>query len=512
MPCWWCGLKKSDEVLLPPRQYKIVEVITSSKELNAHALAKILGRKVTDIMRDLEELKDKDLIAIDKYDITEVTISNEGVKYLKVQPERVILDLTKNYDISNLKELANKSQLSKKEFSAALGILRRLGVIKISKDGLHVINSNLSKLEDYVSNILKVLNIVKDKEVSLNELPTQLSNFIKECKRRGLIQFKQSKTIVIRPTNKLIQLWSEGKIRKAEVITVLTPEIIVSGKWREAVIKEFDLSIEPPAIKIVKKHPYIQFLNHVREIVLSMGFEEVKGPHVELELWNFDILFVPQYHPSRSTTDVYFVRNKNLRLSAPTDLLNKVREMHESKLKYRWDPLKALNLILRTHTTSVSMRTIYSKGRGEYRAFSLDRVFRPDTPDPTHLMEFHQLEGIIVGKKVTFKDLLGFFKEFARRLGLGEVKFKPAYFPFTEPSVEGYIKHPNLGWIEVFPGGMFRPEVLKPLGLEGYNVAAWGIGIDRIAMIILDIDDIRHLYTNDLSIISRMKVPEVIYR
>ncbi|RLI99201.1 MAG: phenylalanyl--tRNA ligase subunit alpha, partial [Candidatus Aenigmatarchaeota archaeon] len=172
-----------------------------------------------------------------------------------------------------------------------------------------------------------------------------------------------------------------------------------------------------------------------------------------------------------------------------------------------WDPRRALRLILRTQTTAVSARSLYARGDGEYMLFSLDRVFRPENLDPKHSMEFYQLEGIIVGEKVTFRHLIGFFNEMARRLGLGKVMIKPAYFPFTEPSVEGFIKHPKLGWIEVFPGGMFRPELLLPLGIKKSNVAAWGIGVDRIAMTVLGIDDIRLLFTQDLDFIRNAGVP-----
>jgi len=174
---------------------------------------------------------------------------------------------------------------------------------------------------------------------------------------------------------------------------------------------------------------------------------------------------------------------------------------------YKWDPMRALRLILRTQTTAVSARTLYARGEGEYMCFSLDRVFRPENLDAKHSMEFYQLEGIIVGRDVTFRHLLGFFHEIAKRLNLGEVKVKPAYFPFTEPSVEGFIKHPKLGWIEVFPGGMFRPEMLRALGLRGVNVAAWGIGIDRIAMTVLGVDDIRLLFAKDLTFLRNVPRP-----
>lgn len=126
-------------------------------------------------------------------------------------------------------------------------------------------------------------------------------------------------------------------------------------------------------------------------------------------------------------------------------------------------------------------------------------------------MEFYQLDGIIVGKNVTFKHLLAFFKEFAAALGIREVWFKPGYFPFTEPSVEGFIKHPSLGWIEVFPGGVFRPEVMEILGAPGVRAIAWGIGIDRLAMAVLGLDDIRDLFSKDLDFLQKLPTPILPY-
>ncbi|MEM3949091.1 MAG: phenylalanine--tRNA ligase subunit alpha, partial [Zestosphaera sp.] len=274
----------------------------------------------------------------------------------------------------------------------------------------------------------------------------------------------------------------------------------------------FDLGVEVPKRTPRLRHPYTQFMMYIKEILIGMGFEEVKGPYLESSLWNFDALFVPQHHPARKESDVYYVENVELPVSEK-DVLERTKKVHEEVLRYNWRSEVAATPVLRTHTTPVSMRTIYERGAGEYRVFSFDRVFRPDTPDPTHLMEFHQLEGIIVGKEVTFRELLGFFKELASRLGMKEVRFKPAYFPFTEPSVEGFVRHPKLGWVEVFPGGMFRPEVLASVALPTtYKVAAWGIGIDRLAMIVLGVDDIRDLYSNDLDVIEATKIPEVMLR
>ncbi|MGC8975516.1 MAG: phenylalanine--tRNA ligase subunit alpha, partial [Thermoprotei archaeon] len=336
--------------------------------------------------------------------------------------------------------------------------------------------------------------------------------WVASLKHRKLVEVDEVKIIRVYATQNLFELLSEGKVVEGILITNLTSEDLVTGAWRRAIFKEFDVGIEVPTRTPKIRHPYTLFMRYVKEILVEMGFEEVRGPYVESCLWNFDALFVPQYHPSRKETDVYYVSNARAEVKE-VEVLERTKLVHSKVWKYSWRDDVARLTVLRTHTTPVSLRTIYERGAGEYRVFSFDRVFRPDTPDPTHLMEFHQLEGIIVGKKVTFMELLGFFKELAKRLGMEEVKFRPAYFPFTEPSVEGFVKHPKLGWIEVFPGGMFRPEVLASVALPlDYKVAAWGIGIDRLAMIVLGFDDIRNLYSCDLDIIESTRIPEVILK
>ncbi len=494
------------EVKLPPRQYKIIKVLAESGgRLSVNELAAKLSKKVSDLMRDLEELASRKLIKLTRRRAYSIKITELGIDYLEAGlPEERLFKVVKRLEGEvPISELRSVCGLENNEFAAAMGILRKFSLISVSKGVVKYIGNEEAEN--------RFAEYVRELKVRLRNLTTPLitdrvPSWARDLRRRGFIAIEEVKEIYVDLPEEILDLCLKGMIKEATIITKLTPEIISSGLWEGAEFKEFDLSIDVPRVVPIRKHPYIQFLEYVRYVVITMGFKEMKGPHIESELWNFDVLFVPQYHPSRRETDVYFIKTGASR-KEPKDVIDRVKSVHESRLRYKWDPLKALRLILRTHTTPVSMRTIYECGEGEYRAFSLDRVFRPDTPDPTHLMEFHQLEGIIVGKKVTFKHLLGFFKEFAKRLNLGEVLFKPAYFPFTEPSVEGYIKHPKLGWIEVFPGGMFRPEVLEAVGLKGYNVAAWGIGIDRIAMLVLGIDDIRHLYTNNLRVIRSMKVP-----
>ena len=152
--------------------------------------------------------------------------------------------------------------------------------------------------------------------------------------------------------------------------------------------------------------------------------------------------------------------------------------------------------------------TLLSKLKKEdvpYKMFIIDKVFRPDVLDAKHLVEFDQCEGIVVDEGLSFKHLLGYMKEIAIMLGAENIKFKPSYFPFTEPSVEAYVKFPKLGWMEIGGAGIFRPEVTKPLGVD-VPVLAWGIGIGRLAMMKLGVSDIRYLYSDNLGWLRNKEV------
>ncbi len=497
---------KNDRIVLPERVYRVFEVLLGlGGRAPTEELARSLGRKVSDIQRDLAELERLGLIKAIKEVSKRPELTPEGVEALEngLPEVRVLNTLDALGGEAPISELVRESGIDDKELKAALGRLRRAGLVEIRGGVVRLIETDRTHFLESVSEIIKGL-----KEVAEGRYPPIFG----ELKKRRLVREVVSKTQVVEVTEKGALAWKENRVMMARVITALTPEIIKSGEWKGAEFKEFDLSIDVPTIYPVRKHPYVYFLQRVREILVGMGFVEVKGPHIESELLNFDALFVPQYHPARRGTDVYFVKGLPRLEGVSRELIERVREVHERGWRYRWSPERALRLVLRTHTTPVSVRTMMERGEGEYRVFSLDRVFRPDTPDPTHLMEFHQLEGIIVGRRVTFRHLLGFFTELAKELELGDVMFRPAYFPFTEPSVEGYIKHPKLGWIEVFPGGMFRPEVIKAAGLSGVNVAAWGIGIDRIAMLVLGINDIRDLYTNNIIKIRSVPYPKEVMR
>ncbi len=500
-----------ETIYLPPRQKRIVdEVLRGARSVDE--VAERLGLRREDLMRDLEELRARGLLSIERAKKSFYALSEEGRRYLEEGlPEERVLEvlekagtpLTKEGLVEAAKRLGVK--LTPREAGIGLSQLARIGAVTISGGEIRL--SDPAKAKENIGRLADALRDIAERGIADAEAAALL-------KRRKLAVRRERTEVKLAPTDLLNFLVERGMLREGRVITTLTPEDIESGAWREAYFKPFDLSVEPPTPSYGRKHPYLEFLDWIREILVSMGFEEMKGPHVELELWNFDALFQAQDHPAREIHDTYFVKGRPRGRFADKEYMERVARTHRDGWTtgsrgwgYKWDPGRALRLVLRTQTTAVSMRTIYERGPGEYMCFSLDRVFRPENLDAKHSMEFYQLEGIIVGKEVTFRHLLGFFDEMARRLGLGEVKVKPAYFPFTEPSVEGFIKHPHLGWIEVFPGGMFRPEVVEPLGLKGYNVAAWGIGVDRIAMTVMGIDDIRLLFTQDVEWIRRQPRP-----
>jgi phenylalanyl-tRNA synthetase alpha chain len=262
-----------------------------------------------------------------------------------------------------------------------------------------------------------------------------------------------------------------------------------------------------PYLQGARPHPYLAWLEEVEEILIGLGFEESEGPLLETEFWNADVLYMPQEHPARSVHDMFFV-NAQPGAPLPGDLVERVAAAHEGRpmpgetlpispgwrTPYSRD--RARRPVLRSQTTAVSARYLAAHPAPPFRMYCIGRNFRPDALDTRHHIEFDQCEGILGDRGVTIRHLVGVFKAFAEALGISDLKIRPSYFPFTEPSIEGYVRHPRLGWMEIFPGGMLRPEVLRPLGVE-VPVAAWGIGITRLALVALGYNDIRDLYLDD---------------
>ncbi len=289
--------------------------------------------------------------------------------------------------------------------------------------------------------------------------------------------------------------------------------MLKDGSWRGKNFRKYNISLRPPRLAIGRKHPYREFLDQVKSRLVAMGFVEMRGPLVESEFWNMDALYMPQFHPAREIHDVYFVKKPVYSKEIDEPYLSQVAKTHNDGWKtgsrgwgYKFDMERARRLILRSQGTAVSARTLAGKPGIPGRYFSIARCFRYDQVDATHAPDFYQVEGIVLGEEINFRMLLGLLELFAVKMaGAGDVRFLPAYFPFTEPSVELHVKHPALGWMELGGAGLLRPEVTMPLGIK-VPVIAWGLGLDRMAMIALGIDDIRDLFSSDLDMIRTKRV------
>jgi len=490
----------SSSIYITPKQYSIVKLLVEMLEVDVEELARALGTKREDLMRDLAELEHMGLLRVERYKTTEYVLSETGKRYIeKGLPEEQVYSVVEKCSGVLLEEFLNCV-----ENHGVLSEDARIGLQYLVKSKCISIENGKPLVRD-ASKCLEAISKAREVRASILDLVNGKSvqgEIVVLAKRRRIIETRERSVLKVRALDRLLDTWRSGLIREKELVTIIKPEI--AKELDRYIIKEFDLTVELPGIHVPKKHPFMQLIDELREIMISMGFEEVKGPHVEAELWNFDVLFQAQDHPAREIHDTFFLKTTLTAQAAPS-LLDSVKRVHEAGWGYTWNPARALRLVLRSQTTAVTARALYERGGGEYRVFTIDRNFRPENLDAKHSMEFYQLDGVIVGKNVNFKHLLFFFKELAAALGLKEVWFKPGYFPFTEPSVEGYVKHPKLGWIEVFPGGMFRPEVMEMLRCSGYNAAAWGIGVDRLAMIVLGIDDIRLLFTSNITELSNIK-------
>ena len=306
--------------------------------------------------------------------------------------------------------------------------------------------------------------------------------------------------------------FSKGADSKEEV-SELTPELLKDKKWEKVAFRKYDVSLPVAPIHHGRRHFVAQAMEYMRKIYLEMGFKEMEGSLVNTAFWNFDALFTAQDHPVRDMQDTFYLDPLKGRLPAKKTV-DAVKRAHESGTpgstgwQYKWNAEDAKRIALRTHTTVLSAQTLSRMKKNGWPAkyFAIGKCFRNETLDWSHLFEFNQFEGIVIDKDANFRHLLGYLKEFFKKLGFSKARFRPAYFPYTEMSIEIDVFHPvHKKWLELGGAGIFRPEVVEPLLGEFVPVLAWGPGFDRILMDYYKITDIRDLYKNDVKQLRGMK-------
>ena len=424
-------------------------------------------------------------------------------------PERNALIALEKKGRMDLSELA--VHLPNGEDKIAVGWMKRKGLADIVKeeDSKILVMTQTGKgfLKERMPDEL-LLDRMTSSQVSEKDVDPAM---IKDLKgRQGLI----TEYIV---TKRSVSLTEDGKalvkegIDLTEEVAQMTVEMIQSGKWKDAKFRRYDVQTFAPAVSPAKKHPLSRLAAEVREIFTQMGFTEIDDEYIQPAFWNLDVLFTPQDHPARELQDTFYLETPASIKINDKELVEKVKSIHETGGDTgstgwggKWSLEKAESALLRTHTTVNTIKYISKNKDPPAKVFSLSRIFRKESIDATHLPEFTQIEGIIIDEKGNFDMLVSLIKSFYKKMGFDQIRIRPAYFPYTEPSLEVEVFF-NGKWMELGGAGIFRPEVTAPFGVE-YPVLAWGFGFERLAMLKWDIRDIRDLYVSDMDLLKKNTV------
>ena len=486
----------------------------SASVLDTIAFASLKGWSHTELVGAIRSLEALEMVTLQPREVEKWKVTEEGREYEKAGlPEIQVLTSVLALDG------CSSSQLSEKLGDVAkvgVGAAMKAGFIKMDKaSGRLVVGEKapIAGARSLLSDSLTALVKLMDTE-SAETIEAEIGkSVLEELKKRKLAV--KSK-VVFYEVQKGANFSTE--ISKSE--TALTVEMVQkSNLWKSTNFKQYNLNALGADIAGGSLHPLLKVKTEIRKILMSMGFEEMPtNRYVESSFWNFDSLFQPQQHPARDAHDTFFIQSPATAEALPQDYLERVKEMHEVGgagsigWRYDWSEEESRKNILRTHTTAVSARVLYEIGQeykkeGKFRArkcFSIDRVFRNESLDATHLAEFHQVEGFVVDYGLNLGNLIGEIKEFFRRMGLEQLSFKPAYNPYTEPSMEIFAYHPGLKKrIEIGNSGIFRPEMLSPMGFpENVSVIAWGLSVERPTMIKYGISNIRDLFGHKMDVTS----------
>ncbi|MEM4347116.1 MAG: phenylalanine--tRNA ligase subunit alpha [Candidatus Altiarchaeota archaeon] len=473
---------------LHPHEIKILSVLKG--RLTPKEISERAEIPVDAVMRALSWLFSKDLVQLEEKIQKEISIADEGKIYLKKGlPERQIIEFVKN----NKKISEVEKKFGKEITSIGISWLKRKNLAKIENGIIKIISSEKTSDEKLLE-LLEKKKILKFEE--LNDELKQAVEFLK--KRQDIIKISERRILYAIPTKKGLEL-SEKEFSFG--ISQLTPELLKTGRWKGEKFREYDVNIfvfpEYPA----KKHPLTLMIEKIREIFITLGFNEISGSLVESAFWNFDALFQPQDHPAREMQDTFYLKTpKEIKIDFWDKLKNAVRDAHEKSWKYSWNEEIAKKTLLRTHTTSVTAHYLSTLRREDLpkKVFCIGKTFRNEALDYKHLPEFYQVDGIIVDENANFRNLLGILKRFYDELGF-KVRFRPGYFPYTEPSLECEIYLENKKeWIELGGAGIFRPEMVNALLGFDCPVLAWGLGLERLIMLSLNMEDIRDIYISDI--------------
>ncbi len=477
-----------------------------------------------EVLRALQWLQNKKLVIL-KEEVKELAVLGENGKKYKSNklPERRFLEAIADGKEHEMQACIDSSNISKEEANVSIGVLKVKNAINVRKDQEK--NTLLVQLTEAGKKLLKEKFpeekiLEKDFPFEVKHLPEEEKNILQYLvKRKGLLEIDLYKIRNAVLTDLGKDVLKQG-ISNEEVVDRITSDLLKTGSWKTKRFRAYDIKAPVSRVFGGRRHFMNEAIDYVKRIWLDLGFKEMKGNIVQPSFWNFDALFTPQDHPAREMQDTFFIKDPRSATipstAASKELVKNIKETHEDGKKtgstgwrYAWNIEEAKKNVLRTHTTVLSAQTLAKLKESQLPAkfFSVGTVFRNETLDWKHLFEFHQTDCIVVDPDANFKNMLGYLKDFFRKMGYDKVRFRPAYFPYTNCSTEVEVLHPiHKRWMELGGAGIFRSEVVMPLLGKDIPVLAWGLGLERIIMDYYEFNDLRDIYKNDLKLIRESKL------
>ncbi|WP_302081960.1 phenylalanine--tRNA ligase subunit alpha [Salinibaculum rarum] len=501
---------------LPHTQLAVLEAASAEEDRPTTEVASAADLKPEAATRAAFELEEAGLVTVSEETDDSVSLTDEGHTYVEEGlPElslyEAALDAGADEDPASLGELLGAAGLDGPAVDIALANFARKGYGSVDSGDVSA-DPDADPATD--AERLALEQLAEDGESDVD------ADVLDQLESRGLIARSESTVRSVRLTDEGVNALMEG-IEVAETVDQLTPEMLTSGEWEDVEFTEYNVEADAEQVQGGKEHILRQTANRVKDVLVGMGFEEMEGPHADAQFWINDCLFMPQDHPARTHWDQFALETPDEIRDLPEDLVDRIHTAHKEGVgedgegyHSPWTEETARRLDLRGHTTSLSMRYLSGHQVGDLeppqRYFSVEKVYRNDTLDPTHLLEFFQIEGWVMAEDLSVRDLFGTFTEFYEQFGITDLEFKPHYNPYTEPSFELFGEHPETGEIvEVGNSGIFRDEVTDPLGVD-CDVMAWGLSLERLLMLMYGFEDIRDVH-GTLCDLELLRDVEVVY-
>ncbi|WP_255198249.1 phenylalanine--tRNA ligase subunit alpha [Halorarius litoreus] len=502
---------------LPDTEVALLEAASATDTKTIAQLSEETGEKPETLTRAAFELAEKGLVDVEEYEAEDVTLTDEGEQYRseglpEIRLYRAAVDAGADDDPVSMGQVIGASGLEGPEVDIALSNFARKGFGSIDSGELLANLEGGPDVDPDADPESEALDAIADGNAGYLD-----SGVLDRLVDRGLVARSSTTVRSVTLTDEGVTAMMEG-VEVAETVGQVTPELLTSGDWQDVEFAEYNVEADAEAVVGGKTHILRQTAESVKDTLVGMGFQEMDGPHADADFWINDCLFMPQDHPARTHWDRFTLDVPPMQ-DLPEDLVARVEDAHRNGVgedgegyHSPWSEEFAREVALRGHTTSLSMRYLSGHAIGDLeppqRFFSVEKVYRNDTLDPTHLLEFFQIEGWVMADDLSVRDLMGTFEEFYAQFGITDIEFKPHYNPYTEPSFELFGTHPETGeMVEIGNSGIFRDEVLEPLGVE-CDVMAWGLALERLLMLMYGFEDIRDVHGTlcDLDLLRNVEV------